>query len=655
MLLRAEQLAKHLGDRVLFEGVGLDVRAGERIGLVGPNGAGKTTLLRLLAGEEAPDAGQVTRAKGARVGRLRQEIDPTLERPVRDEVRSALARLDALEAEIAALEARIAELGRAGREPPASLAERYDRLRSTFVQEGGFDRDARVERVLAGLGFAPEERERPLRAFSGGWLMRVELAKLLLSQPDVLLLDEPTNHLDLAAIEWLETYLDAYRGAVVAVSHDRTFLRQHVHRIAELEQGRLTLYEGNYDRYRSERAARREQLRAEQRNQERRVREIERFVTRFRAKASKARQVQSRLKMLDRMERVELPRESRTAPVLRLPEPPRSGEVVLALEGLHKRYGDHVVYRGIDLVVRRGERVALVGPNGAGKSTLLRILAGALPFDAGTRRLGHNVRLAFYAQHQLEALDPELTVLDELARAARIAEVPRLRAHLGAFLFSGDDVEKRVGVLSGGEKARLALAKLLLRPVNCLCLDEPTNHLDPSAADAVEAALRAYTGTIVFVSHDRSFLDAMATRVVEIAGGELRDHPGGYASYRRHIAAEGESFPAAATAASSDPPPASPGRLRAEARREERARARQRRQAERRLAEAEAQILERERELEALAWELAAPEVHRDGERVRALEGRRAELRAEIDALYRRWTELAEHVEDASPEHAESS
>ncbi len=658
MWLRLENVARHIGDRTLFSQVSLDVRPADRIGLVGPNGAGKTSLLKIASSDEAPDEGRVTVARGIQLGMLRQEIDPTQERSVREEVASVQVRLAELEQVIADAEAEMAALGARGEAIPAELAERYDRARAAFEHGGGFEREARVERVLAGLGFEPDDRGRPLRSFSGGWLMRVELAKLLLSEPDVLLLDEPTNHLDLPSIQWFEETLASFPGAVVVISHDRTFLRRHVQRVAELENGRFTLYETGYDRYLEERAARREQLLARKRSQDREIAQVERFVERFRYKATKARQVQSRVKALEKIERVEIEPEGRRRMRLRIPAPPRAGEVVMALEDLHKRYGETRVYDGVDLTIRRGDRLALVGPNGAGKSTLLRIIAGVLPFDAGERRVGHNVRVAFFAQHQLETLRSENSVFEELAADARTEDVPRLRGHLGAFLFTGDEVEKKVSVLSGGEKARLALAKMLLRPANFLVLDEPTNHLDVEACDVLEEALRAYEGTFVVISHDRTFLNALATRVVEVRAGQLREFPGNYDAYRQAADATGPGAVAGhgaphlqdgrsqAGAASSALPDREVQRA---ARQQDRERKRQREKKAKQLATLEAQITAAESGLEDVGWRLADPEVYKDGERVRALEAERSAAQAEVDRLYRDWERLAAELEALDP------
>jgi ATP-binding cassette subfamily F protein 3 len=575
---------------------------------------------------------------------LRQEIDPRLSRSVREEVSSVLERLDALEREIAGLEAEMARLGREGAEVPEDLAHRYDRARSEFELGGGFARAAQVERVLGGLGFSEPARARPLSSFSGGWLMRVELAKLLLSAPDVLLLDEPTNHLDLPSIAWFEETLQEYRGAALIVSHDRTFLRRHATRVAELENARFTVFEGGYDRFLTQKEERRAQLEAEARAQGRRIAETERFIERFRYKASKARQVQSRVKSLAKLERVELAPESRRSMRLRIPAPVRAGDVVLRLEDVHKSYGETAVYRGVDFLLRRGDRVALAGPNGAGKSTLLRIAAGVLGLDAGSRRLGHNVTVAFYAQHQLETLSGSRSVLAELESVASVEDVPRLRGHLGAFLFSGDDVQKQVSVLSGGEKARLALAKMLLRPSNFLVLDEPTNHLDVAACEVLEDALADYQGTLLFISHDRAFINALATRVVEVRDGVLRDHTGNYEDFERSTAAA--AAPSQAPSARA-PAPVEEKAVRIAARAQDKQRSRQQVRARKRLSAVEQEIAQHESALEQLGWRLGDPEVHRDGAAVRALEAERGELRGKIEALYREWERLAAELEAA--------
>jgi len=649
VLLRLEQVSRWIGDRALFDAVDFDVRPGDRVGIVGPNGAGKTTLLRIAAGVDPADAGRVHVPRDARVGFLRQEIDPRRDESVRDEAATALAHLDDLEAELRRLEQQISETGDA---VPEALAERYDAATARFAHASGFARGARVDAVLEGLGFDAAARERPLSSFSGGWLMRVELAKLLLSEPDVLLLDEPTNHLDLPAIEWFESVLGDFAGALVVVSHDRSFLRRHANRIGELDgRGRFTTYELGYDGYLREREQRRLEQLAQQARQDREIAHMERFVERFRYKASKAKQAQSKLKAIERIERVEVDETGPRGPRLRIPEPPRAGRVVLRLEGAAKRYGDNTVYQDLDFALERGERVALVGPNGAGKSTLLRMAAGALALDAGVRETGHNVECAYFAQHQLEALEAGRSILEELGADASMTDHARLRGHLGAFLFSGDDVEKRIAVLSGGEKARVALAKLLLRPSNLLVLDEPTNHLDVEACEVLEEALAAFAGTLLFVSHDRSFIDAIATRIVEVRPGQVRSFLGTYEDYQRKLAelAAEPGAPRDASAASA-PPAAGAAATKAEriaARQAEREQRKAVERARRQLAATETELEAAESGLGALDERLADPAVYRDGDQVRAIEAERNQLQGEIDRLYREWERLGAEVEAA--------
>jgi ATP-binding cassette subfamily F protein 3 len=442
----------------------------------------------------------------------------------------------------------------AGPDAPPGLTDTYGEVQHRFEALGGYRLEAEAKIILDGLGFGADAIHRPLAEFSGGWRMRAALARLLLLRPDLLLLDEPTNHLDLESLAWLENFLAAYEGTVVIVSHDRYFLNRMVTAIADLGGGGVTLYHGDYDHFLVEREARQALLEAQARNQAKRVAEIERFIERFRYKASKARQVQSRVKMLDRMERIETEAAARRIH-FSFPQPPRTGRLVARLTGVHKAYGDNVVYAGMDFQVERGDRVALVGVNGAGKSTLLKILAGALDFDAGERLLGSHVEVQYYAQHQLDALDPSRTVLEELEHAAPEAQISRLRTILGSFLFSGDAVEKKVAVLSGGEKARLALAKMLARPAALLCMDEPTNHLDLASKEVLEEALGNFTGTIVFISHDRYFINRIATQVVEVAHGHLTTHLGTYDDYHAH-----KSTPATPSTGAVSRSPADTGR-----------------------------------------------------------------------------------------------
>jgi ATP-binding cassette subfamily F protein 3 len=640
-VLRIEGLTKSYGARTLMAGVSLHVHPGDRIGLVGRNGEGKTTLLRMLAGLEAADDGRVIPRRGARVGYLRQEVDPTSDRRLIEEVRTVHAPLREMESQLRALEHEISALGGKGGTVPDGLAHRYDELSERFKAAGGFEAESELRAILTGLGIGPDRWERPLHSFSGGWLMRVELAKLLLARPEVLLLDEPTNHLDIPSIRWFEGVLAGYPGAVVVVSHDRTFLDRHATRIAELAQGRLTVYNGNYSAYLEQKGERELHVRARRETLDRQIAHAQKFVDRFGAKATKASQAESRKKKIAKL------RTERDALVVqvdrrrlrfRFRAVPRSGDIVLRMEGVAKAYSETRVYDSLDLELRRGDRVALVGPNGAGKSTLLRLAAGTLAPDRGTRELGHGVAAAFYAQHQLEALDMRRTVLEEIQADAALDEIPRLRTLLGSFLFSGDDVQKKVSVLSGGEKARLALAKLLLGSANFLILDEPTNHLDLQARDIVSDALSTFDGTLLFISHDRSLINRLANQVIEVSPGaesaSLRHFPGGYDDYTRSL--EQESAPA-------EPRPArtrAPGRKRPDTG-QSRSRRKRERELRERVEQVERKVEAAEQELERLGWLSADPALVRDGERMREIELSRRAARGQLDELYTEWERLS--------------
>ncbi len=630
MLVQLEGISKGYGGRTLFQELDWRVTAGERIGLVGPNGAGKTTLCRILAGIEEPDTGRVSRAREATVGYLPQEVGGTGAGSVLGVALSGFEEVWRLEREMEDVATTLANA------PDETLTARYGELQHRFEALGGYRLETEARTILSGLGFATDELTRSLAEFSGGWRMRAALARLLLLRPALLLLDEPTNHLDLESLVWLEGFLAAYPGTVVVVAHDRYFLNRMVSSIAEVSPAGLAIYPGTYEDYLVERQARRELLEARARNQAKRVAEIERFIERFRYQATKARQVQSRIKMLARMERIDVAAEDRRIRFA-LPEPPRTGRRVVRLADAHKAYGDKVVYAGVDFEVERGERVALVGVNGAGKSTLLRMLAGVLPFERGQRTLGVHVNVHYYAQHQVDALDPARTVLEELATVAeRDTGHTRLRTILGTFLFSGDDVNKRVGVLSGGEKARLALAKMLVRPAALLCLDEPTNHLDLASREVLEEALATFTGTIVFISHDRYFINRIATKVVEVAAGRLTPHLGDYDDYLATKERAEPETPDEATSARPEPekirrrraPRVSP----------------EVRELRRRLGEVEAQIAALEERLRDLGEALADPGLYTDGERVRAIALERKSAEERVAWLLREWEELSEAV-----------
>ena len=642
-MIQVEAIAKTYAGQPILRDLSWRIPDRERIGLVGPNGAGKTTLCRLLAGVEEPDEGRIVRPREATVGYLPQEAAGRPEGSVLAEVLAGFADVWQVEREMEEVAARLAAA--AGVESVA-LTVRYGDLQHRFEALGGYRLETEAKAILSGLGFKPSEFARPLSEYSGGWRMRGMLARLLLQRPSLLLLDEPTNHLDIESLEWLESFLADYEGTVVIVSHDRYFLNRMVTSIAELVPSGLTVYPGDYDEYLVQRQARRELLEAQARNQAKRIAEIERFIERFRYQASKARQVQSRVKMLDRIDRVVVEDEAR---VIRFsfPQPPRTGRRVATLKGIHKAYGDNVVYAGVDFEVERGAKIALVGPNGAGKSTLLRMLAGVLPFDRGDRTLGAHVAVHYYAQHQLEALTPTSTVLEELERAAPELGQTRLRTILGTFLFSGDAVDKKISVLSGGEKARVALSKMLMRPAAFLCLDEPTNHLDLASREVLEGALAAFPGTIVFISHDRYFINRIATGIAEVTRGTLVSYLGGYDDYLDAKARAGSAALAAPTlrARRPAPPPARPEPTSRASRPEATKRtgkvAKDVRELRRRLEDVERQIHELEARLAEIGDRLGDPAFYADGERVRAVAAERKSAEEQVTWLMREWEQLS--------------
>lgn len=520
---------KRFGARVLFEGINWLLTPQDRVGLVGANGTGKTTLLKMLAALEQADLGEITRQKGLRIGYLPQDGLSLSGRSVFDECLSVFDAQKEMEREMQRLAHVMAETGEQSDEY-RQAAERYAALDSHFRNLDGYSLEAKVGTVLTGLGFAKEDWGRRTEHFSGGWQMRIALAKLLLAQPDLLLLDEPTNHLDLEARNWLEEYLSGYPNAFVLISHDRYFLDVTVRKIAELWNRGLHFYAGNYEKYLKQKTERREQLESAYRNQRERIEQLEAFINRFRAKATKAKQVQSRIKELEKIERIEIPPEEKSIH-FKFPQPKASGRIVAEMEDVEKAYGEKVVLRGVNFAIERHDRVALVGVNGAGKSTLIKLLAGVEPLTGGQYRLGHNAMPDYFAQDQYKELDPEACLLDDLMSVANGKTVTELRSLLGCFLFSEDDVYKPIGVLSGGERNRYALARLLLNPSNFLLLDEPTNHLDMRAKDVLLNALEEFSGTVVFVSHDRYFIDRLANRVFEIEGGGVQVYPGNYEDY----------------------------------------------------------------------------------------------------------------------------
>jgi ATP-binding cassette subfamily F protein 3 len=528
-MIQLSGAGKRYGHKLLFENADWLITPESRIGLVGANGTGKSTVMKILAGSESLDYGTISRAKGISTGYLPQDGLTMTGRTIFAECLSVFAELDAIEKEMESLTRSMSELDHAGPEY-SNVADRYQKLEHEFVARDGYTLEAQVGQVLSGLGFHRDDWTRLTEEFSGGWQMRIALAKLLLQKPNLLLLDEPTNHLDLEARNWLEEYLTTYPYAFVLISHDRYFLDITVKRIVEIWNKQMHFYAGNYDQYLAGKTARKEQLESAYKTQHDRIEQLEVFINRFRYTATKAKQVQSRIKELEKMERIQIPEEEKTVH-FSFPQPKPSGRIVAEFANVAKSYGDHRVFDKVNFMIERGERIALVGVNGAGKSTLIKLLANQEPLSAGEYKLGHNVEPDYFAQDQYKELDPEARILDDLGELSAASTQTQLRSLLGCFLFSGDDVFKRIGVLSGGERNRYALLKMLLHPANFLLLDEPTNHLDLRAKDVLLEALMKYTGTVVFVSHDRYFIDKLATRVFEIGDGKVEIYPGNYEDY----------------------------------------------------------------------------------------------------------------------------
>jgi ATP-binding cassette subfamily F protein 3 len=528
-MIQLSAAGKRFGHKLLFEGLDWLITSRDRVGLVGANGTGKSTLMKVLAGLETFDYGSVSFAKGTSAGYLPQDGLSLSGRSVFDECLSVFSDLFGLEKEMEDLTGRMSELDHSSPEY-ARVADRFHHIQHEFLTRDGYSIESKVGTVLTGLGFRKEDWARQTEEFSGGWQMRIALAMLLLQQPNLLLLDEPTNHLDLEARNWLEEYLSNYPNAFVLISHDRYFLDVAVNKIVEIWNKKLYFYPGNYDKFLAQKTQRREQLEANYRNQCERIEQLEMFINRFRYQATKAKQVQSRIKELEKIERIELPEEEKTIR-FSFPQPKPSGRIVAEFNGVAKSYGEKEVFRDVSFLIERGDRIALVGVNGAGKSTLIKLLAGAEPLTRGEYKLGHNVLADYFAQDQYKELDANARVFDDLGSVSPRSSETELRSLLGCFLFSADEVFKRIGVLSGGERNRYALLRMLLHPANFLLLDEPTNHLDMRAKDVLLESLSSYNGTVVFVSHDRYFIDKLAMRVFEVGDGRVEIFPGNYEDY----------------------------------------------------------------------------------------------------------------------------
>lgn len=640
-MLTVSQISKGYGQKTLFTEISLRLLRGERIGLVGPNGAGKTTLFSIILGDEEPDSGEIELERDTRIGFLPQESAPAGDETVAELASSITPEFT-----------RIYKTLRTHPDPDAP-----ERLAAVerFVELDGYSVEAKAKRILAGLAFRPEDYDMPAKILSGGWIMRAHLARLLVMEPDLLMLDEPTNHLDLETLGWFQNQLKRYSGAILTISHDREFLNAVCDGIVEIAHGKLHRYTGNYEKYLKEKAEREAQHLAAYNNQQREIAHLEDFVRRFRAKASKASQAQARLKQLEKMERIAAPESAADTIHFKFPQPQRGGQRVATLANVRQAYGAHVVYEDLSLEVEKGQRIVLVGPNGAGKSTLLKILAELVPIESGTRELGHNVSVGYFSQQRVDVLDVERSVLDEAMERSDVgANEQNVRSILGAFLFRGDDVFKKVKVLSGGEKSRLALVKLLLAPPNFLLLDEPTTHLDMPSIDALIGALKDYTGTLIFVSHDVHFIRAIGEHTIQIQAGEVTPYAGDYDYYLRKSGAESEQsgLIAGLKNARPDGAPTAEGshtaisakerrRLAAEARK---ASNRIRKQAETRVAKLEAEIMALEKEQAELSKQLEDPTAYAEPEAARELNIKAARVAKYLEEKNYEWETAAEEL-----------
>jgi ATP-binding cassette, subfamily F, member 3 len=679
-VIQLSDLTKSFSDRILFDHVTWQIGDGERVGLCGPNGAGKTTLLKILGGLEESDSGAVVKPVGLSIGYLPQDGLTHAGRTVFEEASSAFQTLLDIKTEMHDIEHKLGDASIPQDEHDAMLS-RYAELQDRFRLDEGYSMDLRIASVLRGLGFSSEDADRPCETFSGGWQMRIALAKLLLGRPNLLLLDEPTNHLDLEARNWLEEYLGSYPYAVILVSHDRYFLDAVVTRITDVHLRKLTDYVGNYSKYVEQRDAMLERLRQAKREQDEEVARVKMFIDRFRYQATKAAQVQSRIKLLEKVVPIEVPPERKRIH-FRFPACAKSGRTVLDVKRVSKAYGPIKVFERVDLHIERGDRIALVGPNGAGKSTLMRLLSGEEMADTGQRTVGHQVVMEYFAQDEATRLDPTLTVYETLETGSPNDMVPAIRNLLGGFLFSGDDIYKKAGVLSGGERTRLAVARMLLRPSNTLLLDEPTNHLDLDSKDVLLEALADYGGTLIIVSHDRYFVEKLATKIIEIGHGQALVYPGTYKEFLWHKEGSGLSAlgsrpgtqksraqdkagagsqqsrtqePKAQSlkpkAQSPKPTAQSPEPASREARKqqetERRKRDRENQALQKRIIDLEGRIAEREAQVKELEAIMATAGFYDDRKGSKQVVDRHQALMWEVGELMAQWEALQEHAQEA--------